>query len=104
MISDLALFEVIKNVGSSIHAARLQWAFLLTEVIKRNVLEGDIVEIEIAAKIELDFDETREPAPENPAPGQCPRQPAQKAQTAEWRIRWVIDKIAPVAMLSRPSP
>jgi len=60
-------------LGSTIQAARLQRTFFLAEVVKRNVFERDVVEIEIAAKVELRFNEPREPAAENAAAGKAAR-------------------------------
>src|SRR4030088_2072605 len=104
MISDASLLKVIKNVGPAVHPARLERAFLLSEVVKRNGFERNIIQIEITPEIKMDFDEPRKPAPENPAAGYLLRQPAQRAQGFERGIFRVIDKIAPVSMLHRPAP
>src|SRR5690242_10996867 len=103
MIGDRALFQIIENVGSSIHAPGLQRAAFFSKVVKRNVFEGNIVEIEITAKVQVNFDEFRKPATENSSAGQLLRQPLQRTQRSKGRMLRVINKIAPVPMLDRPA-
>src|SRR5258706_4229100 len=80
VIGNVALFEVIKDIRATIHTARAQRTFLLREIEERNVLEGDVIEIKIAAEIQLHFDEFGEPAAENAAAGDPGGQPAKNAQ------------------------
>ena len=102
-MGNAALFQKIENVRAAIHAARLQRAFLFREIEQRNVFERNVVEIEVAAKPQLDFHELRQPAPENAPAGDRLRQPLQEPQLLERRMLRVVDEVAPVAMLVRPA-
>ncbi len=53
VIRDSAGFEEIENIRPSVHAAWLQRALLLGEIVKRNVLERDVIQIEVATKPKL---------------------------------------------------
>src|ERR1051325_9389422 len=65
VIRNRALLQIIEYVWPPIHAARLQGAALFGKVIKRDVFEGNVVEIKVPAKVQLNFDEFRKPAPKN---------------------------------------
>ena len=53
VIGDMPLFEKIEDVRPAIHAARLERALLLGEIEQRDVSERNVVEIEVAAKLQL---------------------------------------------------
>src|SRR6185295_7980977 len=80
----------------------LQGAFFLGEIEERDVLEGNVVEIEIAAKVQLELYKLRKPSAKNTPTGNSPGEPAQGAQQLERGMRRIMDEIAPVAMLGRP--
>ena len=67
------------------------------------MLERDVVEIEVASKIEFGFDKAGKPTTENATPGELRRQPAQCAQRSKRRMLRVVNKIAPVAMFIGPA-
>src|SRR5882757_407465 len=86
MIWNRAVSKVVEDIWPAIHPAGLERISFLGEIIERNVFEGDIVQIEIAAKIELNFDEFRKPATENAAAGQALKKPAQRTQRFEGEV------------------
>src|SRR5580765_8477491 len=57
MIWNRAVYKVVEDIWPAIHPAGLERISFLGEIIERNVFEGDIVQIEITAKIELNLDE-----------------------------------------------
>src|SRR5258706_16246310 len=104
VIGNAPLLQVIKDIGAAVHSARAKRAFFLGEIVEGNVREWDVVEVKIAAKIQTDFDEFREPAPENAAAGDLRGQPAKDAQRLKGRILRIIDEVTPIAMIHRPAP
>ena len=102
MIWNRAVFEVVEDIWPAIHPAGLERISFLGEIVERNVFEGDIVQIEITSKIELNFDEFGKPAAENAAAGQALGQPAQRTQRFEGGVGGIVNEITPVAMFDRP--
>src|SRR5207245_9517257 len=104
MIVDAPFLQIIKNVRTAVHAARLERTLLFREVVERNVFEGNVVKIEVAAEIELPLDEFREPAAEEAPAAEFFRQPAERTQRFERGVLRVIHKVTPVAIFCRPTP
>ena len=50
VVGDAALLEVIEDVGADVEAAGLERVFLLGEIEEGDEVEGDVVEIEVAAE------------------------------------------------------
>src|SRR5205823_1540399 len=100
---DVALREKIEDVRPAVEAARLERVFFLGEIELRDVLEGDVVEIEVAAEFQRAAQKLRQPAAENPPARERARQPAQRPQRAKRRARRIVDEVAPVAVLRGPA-
>ena len=56
-VGDFGGFEAVGDVGSTVHALGFEGAFLFREVEEVDVFEGNVIQIEVAAEFELDFDE-----------------------------------------------
>src|SRR5438270_6487237 len=61
VIRNFRSFEVVKNVKAVVHAAWAERTLFLGEIVKRNVFEGDVVQIKVATKLHAVFDQFREP-------------------------------------------
>jgi hypothetical protein len=61
VVRDTALVEVIEDIRTDIEAAGLERVFLLGEIEERNVFERDVIEIEVAAKSQMNREQFREP-------------------------------------------
>ena len=75
MIRDLANFQKVENVRPAVHAAGFERAFLFCEIEERDMLEGDVVEVEVTAKFQVDFHELAQPTAENAPTRDRRRQP-----------------------------
>src|ERR1035438_6672867 len=103
MVGDALLLQIIKDVWAGVHALGLQRVLFFREIKKGDVTEGDVVEVEIASKLQVLFQQLRKSVPEKTPTGQGCGQPLQVAQASKWGVRWVIDKVAPVAVLCGPA-
>ena len=79
VVRELANFQKIENVRPAVHAARFERAFLFREIEERNMLEGDVVEVKVTAKFQVDFHEFAQPTPENAPTRDRRRQPTKRA-------------------------
>ncbi len=102
VVGDAALLQEVEDVGTAVHAAGLERVLFLGEIEERDVLEGHVVEVEVALEAKQALDRLGEDVPHPPATGDEARYPAQRRQAAEWRVLRIIDKIAPVAVRGRP--
>src|SRR5207302_7408133 len=92
-----------QNIPTPIHPARLKRALLLSKIVKRNVFERNVVQIEVTAEIQLPLNELGKPSAENTAAGQSFGEPPQWAQQFEWGVLRIKNKIAPITMLFGPA-
>src|SRR5476651_2263881 len=57
MVGDTAVLEMIDNIRADVQAAGLQRVFFLRKIEQRDVFEGDVVEIEVAAEFQVDLEQ-----------------------------------------------
>src|SRR5712671_3024414 len=98
VIGNPMLQEEIKDVLTVIHSARKQRAFFLAEIEQRNVAERNVVEVEVAAKIQARLDQLAQPMAKDAAAGDRSRQKAQRSQKTERGMIRIMNEVAPVAM------
>ena len=75
-VRDVVLGQVIEDVGATIHAAGLERAFLLREVVEMDALKGDVVEVKVALEAEEALHDLREVPTNDAAAGECLGKPA----------------------------
>jgi hypothetical protein len=81
-VGDVRSDEEVEDVRPAVHALRLERALLLGEVEEVDVAEGDVVEVEVAAEVELHLHELGQPAAEDAAAGHG-RLGSQRSQRSE---------------------
>jgi hypothetical protein len=103
MPGDPPLLHVVEYVGTLVQSSGLEGILLLREVEHRDVLERDVVEVEIAAELQVDLEDTGQPVPEEASARKGPRQPAEVPKVPKRGIWRIVDEIAPVAVIGWPA-
>src|ERR1051326_1192548 len=103
VVGNPASLQMIEDVRADIQSTGLERVFFLGEIEQRDVFEGNVVEIEVAAKFKMNLEQLRKPVPEKSPARQRAGKPPQVTQAAKRRMRWIVNEIAPVAMRRRPA-
>src|SRR6266850_4938053 len=94
--------QKIKNVSPAIHAARFERTLLFRKIKQRYVLEGNVIQIEVAAKFQRALEKLAQITPEAAAARDCAWQPLEEFQHPKGRPLRIVNEIGPVPVVCGP--